>query len=114
MRIRLVRRPGQPGTKALAAQYGDALVCVRYRYDSILKKRHKTIELIIETIDWMPPTSPETIVQLRVAIYEREIQSQIRSAGGHWNKNKQVWEVRYDKVVQLKLVDRIVTGHSSS
>jgi len=27
-------KPGQNGTKKIVEKYGDALVCVRYRYDS--------------------------------------------------------------------------------
>ena len=30
-------KPGQKGTKHLVAQYGDRLVCVRYRYDAARK-----------------------------------------------------------------------------
>ena len=33
MRTRLTLKPGQRGTKQLVAEYGDRLVCVRYRYD---------------------------------------------------------------------------------
>jgi hypothetical protein len=29
-------KPGQPGIKRLATQYGACLVCVRYRYDAEL------------------------------------------------------------------------------
>jgi len=36
MRVRLTRRAGQPGTTKLAEQYGENLLCVRYRYDDIL------------------------------------------------------------------------------
>jgi hypothetical protein len=44
---RLKLKPGQKGTKALVEQYGDALVCVRYRYDEASRTRIKTVELII-------------------------------------------------------------------
>ena len=42
MRTRLHLKPGQRGTKLLLAQYGDRLVCVRYRYDAQRRKRFKT------------------------------------------------------------------------
>lgn len=48
MRIRSTVQPGQPGAKKLLPQYGDRLVCVRYRYDEQRKKRFKTVELIVE------------------------------------------------------------------
>jgi hypothetical protein len=40
-------RPGQRGAKKSMAQYGDRLVCVRYRQDEQRKKRFKTVELIV-------------------------------------------------------------------
>jgi hypothetical protein len=36
-RVRLHLKPGQKGTKQLP-QYGDRLICVRYRYDALRKK----------------------------------------------------------------------------
>jgi hypothetical protein len=33
VKTRLILKPGQPGTKSLAKKYGDALLCVRFRYD---------------------------------------------------------------------------------
>ena len=39
MKTRLTLKPGQKGTKKLIAEYGDTLVCIRYRYDPQKKKR---------------------------------------------------------------------------
>ena len=65
--------PGQRGTRKLLAQYGDRLVCVRYRYDAQRRKRLKTVELIVEEDAWAPPPSPpagERLVPIRVAASE--------------------------------------------
>ena len=83
MRTRLVRRPGQHGTKDVVAHDGEQLICVRYRYDSIRKKRYKTVELIVETVEWSPPPASDTIVALQVALHERDVQHAIRAAGGY-------------------------------
>ncbi len=48
MRTRLTLHPGQDGAKQLCVQYGDRLVCVKYRYDEQKKRRYKTVELIVE------------------------------------------------------------------
>ena len=53
-RVRLHLKPGQKGTKQLLAQYGDRLICVRYRYDAQRKKRLKTVELLVAERDWDP------------------------------------------------------------
>ena len=55
-RVRLHLKPGQKGTKQLLAQYGDRLLCVRYRYDAQRKKRLKTVELVVAEHDWEPPS----------------------------------------------------------
>ena len=39
--------PVQPGTKRLVDQYGEDLVCVRYRYEPEEDMVVKTIELVI-------------------------------------------------------------------
>jgi hypothetical protein len=61
-RVRLHLKPGQKRTKQLLAQYGDHLICVRYRYDALRKKRLKTVELLVAERDWEPPrlASPPT------------------------------------------------------
>ena len=60
MDVRVTLKPGQKGTRRLATRYGDRLVCVRYRYDKVKRKRYKTIELIVDEEAWiaslrMPP-----------------------------------------------------------
>ena len=45
MRSRLTLRPEHDGAQQMHAQYGDRLVCVRYRYDERRQKRFKTGEL---------------------------------------------------------------------
>ncbi|MEW6208252.1 MAG: GIY-YIG nuclease family protein [Acidobacteriota bacterium] len=57
MRIGLNLKPGKGGTKRLLAQYGERLVCVRYRYDEKREKRFKTVEIIVEESDWDPCAS---------------------------------------------------------
>jgi hypothetical protein len=55
MKTRLILKPGQRGTKSLTKKYGDALLCVRFRYDAALKQPLKTIELVVERSEWTPP-----------------------------------------------------------
>lgn len=38
MKIRTVIKPGQRGTKSLVKEYGNQLICVRYRYDYLKKQ----------------------------------------------------------------------------
>src|SRR5205809_3466222 len=86
--VRLHLKPRQKGTKQLLAQYGDRLVCVRYRYDAQQEKRFKTVELIVAEREWDPPASrfaDDAIVGVRVGFAEVEIRDQVKRAGGKWN-----------------------------
>ena len=55
METRAFLKPGQKGTKRLVDQYGDALVCVRYRHDTKTHKQYKTVAIIVSESEWTPP-----------------------------------------------------------
>ncbi len=110
MRTRLIRQPGQPGTKRLVKQYGAELICIRYRYDHQRGKRYKTIELILEESSRQPPVRPfqnEEIVLIRIEFSETHRRDRMKSAGGKQNPNLKLWEITYDQVRKLGLTDRI-------
>src|SRR5713101_3216462 len=115
-RVRLHLKPGQKGTKQLIAQYGDRLICVRYRYDAQRKKRFKTVELLVAERDWEPPRprfAQDQIVGLRVAFADMAVRDRVKQAGGTWNPERRVWQLRYDRVVALGLHNRIVDEPAS-
>ena len=100
-------KPGQPRTKRLVGQYGERLLCVRYRYDAELRKRYKTVELIIEEGNWMPPMRPEQMVAVRVDNQDQLLKRRILAVGGVWNGSVKVWALPYAKVLELGLEDKI-------
>lgn len=108
MQTRLTRKPGQKGTKALHAEYGERLVCVRYKYDARKLKRYKTVELIVEERAWRPRFKPETIVLVSVRFNEGHIARKFKLAGGRWNQTEKLWEMHYDLAERLGAVERIV------
>ena len=113
MQTRLKLKPGQRGTKRLLDEYGDRLVCVRYRYDEQRKRRFKTVELIVGEADWEPPRrkpAGDAIVAVRVDYQEAALRGKVKQAGGRWNPERRVWEMRYDCAVELGLEGRIVEG----
>ena len=85
MRVRLLLKPGQKGTKQLLTQYGDRLICVRYRYDA-----------------------------LRAAFGEVAVRERVKQACGKWNRDRKVWELRYDQAAALELAGRIVQEPAST
>jgi len=113
METRLSLAPGQNGTKKLLAQYGDRLVRVRYRYDAERSLRHKTVELIVETMPWQPRTrarrrEPTDHVGVAIAYGETELRARIKEAGGIWRPRHRLWEIDWKSVRDLGLEDRVV------
>lgn len=111
MKTRVILKPGQKGTKRLVEQYGDALICVRYRYDAKAHKQYKTVEIIVSENEWTPPPAkyPDgSLVSLKIGIKETALQEQVRAVGGRWNKPQQVWLVPYGCIAGTRLEKLIV------
>lgn len=84
------------GAKRLTDQYGDALVCVRFRYDAETRQRLKTVELTVEKGRLHSPSryAADSLVPLHIEGYEKELRVQAKAAGGRWNPEKQLWFVQ--------------------
>lgn len=92
-------------------QYGDALLCVRYRYDEKTHKQYKTVEIIVSESEWTPPPAKYTdgaIVPLKININDIALQEQVKAVGGRWNKEQQVWVVPFGCIAGTKLEKLIV------
>ncbi len=78
-------KPGQDGTKRLVEQYGDRLLCVRYRFDETRGMKVKTVELIV---DERPLTRPrfrdDELVPVRVGYGEAALREQLRGLRARW------------------------------
>jgi hypothetical protein len=110
MRTRLILKPGQPGTKRLTEKYGDALLCVRFKYDRESRQRLKTVELIVEKAEWAPPPpryAVDTLVPLRIDAFDMPSRSQAKAAGGRWDPEKKLWFVKYGRIAGTALEKHI-------
>jgi len=107
--VKATLSPGQNGTKELLKQYGDQLVCVRYRYDKVRQKRVKTIELIIDEQDWIPGVviPADRRVEVQIGFGETELREKVKKAGGFWNPDKKALVLSYHKVLQMGLERRV-------
>lgn len=111
MKARVKLKPGQKGTKKLVAQYGDALICVRYRYDVGTRRQVKTVEIIVSESAWTPPPAkyPDSaLVPLRIGVTEKSLQEQARAVGGRWDHKQQLWFVRYGCIAGTKMEKLII------
>ncbi len=111
MKARVKLKPGQKGTKKLTAQYGDALVCVRYRYDVEKRRKLKTVEIIVSENDCTPPKAKYqagALVPLRIGAKEKNLQAQVRALGGRWDREQRLWLIPFGCIVGTKLEKFIV------
>jgi hypothetical protein len=111
MKSRVKLKPGQKGTMKLAAQYGDTLFCVRYRYDVEKCRKMKTIEIIVSESDWTPKSpkyKASELVPLRIGINDKTLQDQARAIGGQWDSKQQVWLARYGCIAGTNLEKLII------
>lgn len=108
LRARVSKRlaPGQNGTKRLQAEYGNALVCVRYRQDG--RKRHTTVERVIEE-QTRPPRAArlEDFIVVAIGYPERELRAQAKQSGARWDAERRLWIMTRDLAKRLGIEDRI-------
>lgn len=98
--------PQDAGARRWAAEYGDRLLCVRYRVDPQSQRRQTTVELVVEDV----PTLASVRVGVRVAFAETQLRQRVKEAGGKWDAAAALWMLPLGKARQLGLVDRVVAA----
>ena len=104
-------KPGQKGTRRLVEKYGNALLCVRYRYDEIRGVRLKTVEIIVEEKPCKPTLRHrnEDIVSVIVAYTKTLLRDRLKAAGGRWDPDEKLWRVRFGSIRgDLELEEQIL------
>lgn len=93
-------KPGQNGTKRLVEKYGDALICVRYRYDKSQGVRCKTVEIVVEEKACRPSLRYRDgdIVPVIVSFTEKALRDTLKAAGGRWDPEEKLWRVPYGSI----------------
>lgn len=110
---------GKNGSRRLQREWGEKLLCVRYREHN--KKIYTTIEIVIDERD-KPPKNVcqfqtlsnrnKTIVAIKVAYEEEELRAKIKRHGGKWSKALKLWLIPYQVATHLAIRDRIVPGQA--
>jgi hypothetical protein len=112
MITRLKLRPGQKGTKALVEKHGEALVCVRYRYDEASRTRLKTVELIVEKkelpVKPQQNKSTDTLVPVRISYGQRDLGKMAKALGGKWDSDVRLWYIPHSRIKGTELEKHII------
>jgi hypothetical protein len=77
-------KPGQNGTQRLVHQFGDALLCVRYRYDELNDDNLTTAEIIVDRRprDRNLRYRDTNIVSVSVHYTEKALRDRLKAVGG--------------------------------
>jgi hypothetical protein len=116
LRTRLTLRPGRPGTRDLVAEYGDRLLCVRYRYDTDRHRRYKTAEVIVAETQWTPPSpfAPTDIVDVHIRPQERTLRAAAHLLGARPAPTTHTWRTTYAVARILHLATRATRPTSTA
>lgn len=93
-------KPGQKGTRRLLEQYGDKLLCVRYRYDELRQVKMKTVEIIVDERPCRLPLHyrDQDIVSVMSQFTEHAIRDKLKAAHGRWDPEEKLWRVAFGSI----------------
>jgi hypothetical protein len=91
-------------------KYGDALLCVRYRYDEKRGVWMQTVEIVVEEKAVGPAARyrDDDTVKLIVAFTEQGLRARLKATGGRWDPQDKLWVVRYGAIRGMELEERIL------
>ena len=122
-RLRIAKKfaSGHDGTRRLAREFGDRLVCVRHRYDDANALRVTTVEIVahVDPLHGRAPPPRNAVaawapVWIRLAPDERALRRQVLDAGGRWDRELKLWAAPQWLVARLGLRDRVVGEQAES
>jgi len=107
MEISKTIQPGEMGTKSLLNEYGDRLVCVRYRTDKKAQKRYTTVEIIVSEKS-IYIAKNNLYVWINIHYNEVELRLKAKNMGAKWQPEEKCWEMEYQTAKSLNLLKRII------
>lgn len=101
--------PPLPGTAKQSREFGESLLCVRYRCDATGLLRYTTVELIVEQALVKSPAIDKKLFRVRIQLRETELRAALKAHGARSDPTTQTWQVRGAVVKKLDLRHRVVT-----
>jgi hypothetical protein len=104
-------KPGQKETRRLLEQFGEKLLCVRYRFDEIRQIRMKTVEIIVDERPLNPNLQhrDKDMVAVMVPFIQAALRDRLKAVGGRWDPDEKIWRVMYGAIRNdAELVERIM------
>lgn len=83
--------PPQPGTIKLAQQYGESLLCVRYRHDASGLRRITTVELVVGEAAVIGHRAHSRLYAVHIAQTDEGMRQQAQGRGASWDPQSRQW-----------------------
>jgi hypothetical protein len=94
-----------PGAVKLTREYGDALVCVRYRVSPDGSERITTIELEVDRVAVQRKANP--LVSVKIYPSEAKLAALAKTKGARFNAKTRLWRMHQNDAHALGLATRI-------
>lgn len=109
MEVAKTLKPGAQGTARLLREYGERLVCVRYRLERANAKHVTTVELTVDERDApggfyrMAESKPKhkQQVHVRIGFHENDPRAKAKAANGRWDPERRGWSLPYHRVQEM-------------
>ena len=98
-------KPSQRGAIKLARNYGDELLCVRYRENSDGTERLTTVELVVERVVIQKRDDP--VVSFKLKQDEIDLRRRAMAKGAKYDGQNYMWKLRRSEVLRMGLKNRI-------
>jgi hypothetical protein len=70
-------------------------------------RRIKTVELVVEEVEWERRAKVEKLVDLKIRYHEQVLREAVKRAGGRWDGERKVWLLPIREVKRLGLEGRV-------
>jgi hypothetical protein len=97
--------PPQAGTMKLSRQYGESLLCVRYRHDTSGLRRFTTVELVIGEAAVLGKQAHCRLYGVQIPQTEEGLRQQAHRHGASWDPHTAQWVMNGAQVKALGLED---------
>ena len=106
-RVTKTMSPDQPGAIKLAREYGESLICVRYRCNAELTTRYTTVELLLQETPIQRSTEALKLIQVQMPWDDAELRKKAAEMGASWNCNTKRWTMPLYVARALGLTERV-------
>ena len=106
-RVTKTMSPDQPGAIKLARQFGESLICVRYRCNAESTTRYTTVELLLHEAPIQRSLDARKLVQVQMPWDDAQLRKKAADMGALWDCITKRWTMPLYAARMLGLTERL-------